>query len=91
MASKDMAFPSDLVAALHVPERQREEAERQEEEEGVEHGVSPWIQNEFASLEGVQGVQEDGRLLLLREGPVPVLEDFLVGEVDADVAAEYDV
>src|SRR5450756_491074 len=31
------SFDSDLVAALHVPERQREEAERQEEEKGVEH------------------------------------------------------
>jgi hypothetical protein len=35
------SFDSDLVAALHVPERQREEAERQEDEEGIEHGSSP--------------------------------------------------
>jgi hypothetical protein len=34
------SFDSDLVAALHVPERQREEAERQEEEKGVEHEFS---------------------------------------------------
>jgi hypothetical protein len=37
-----MATPSDLVAAADVPERQREEAERQEEEEGVEHEGTPW-------------------------------------------------
>jgi hypothetical protein len=33
-----MASPSDLVAALHVPERQREEGRGEEEEEGIEHG-----------------------------------------------------
>jgi hypothetical protein len=31
------SFKSDLVAALHVPERQGEEAERQEGEQCVEH------------------------------------------------------
>jgi hypothetical protein len=32
------SLDSDLVAALHVPERQSEEAGSQKEEEGVEHG-----------------------------------------------------
>ncbi len=34
-----LSFASDLVAALHVPERQREEAGGEEEEEDVEHSV----------------------------------------------------
>jgi hypothetical protein len=31
------SLDSDLVAAADIPERQREKAERQEEEENVEH------------------------------------------------------
>jgi hypothetical protein len=47
------SFDSDLVAALHVPERQREETERQEEEDCVEHG---WFSFGFRASNDLQKV-----------------------------------
>jgi hypothetical protein len=53
---------SQVFAALHVPERQREEEEGQEGEEGIEHRC-------FLSERG-NGAEDAEKLISLRERPV---------------------
>src|SRR5512140_3460236 len=69
------SLDSDLVAALHVPERQREETECQEDEEGIEHAG-------FLSERG-DGAENEQDLVPLRERPVRSAEAVGGGAVVA--------